>query len=238
MILLGFVLEFKFEAYRRRVEDKLVKVVFGVQLWLFLLAQALVVIGDKMPDFTSSCKAIAGLIMLLAVLGTAFVFVQQCFAKVKEKQRAKTMRGDGTDSHSLSAADCGGTWQRRTSHLATFTGSGHVLRSQDFQTQDHRNSTSMPLGETGFGQAAALQREHDVLHPTVNPMRKEQEGDMSEAQADLKTRAMRIYSAEIEQERDNTPGIAELPNIDKRAALTGGKLTQSRIERSRKDVQL
>ena len=87
----------------------------GVQVWLFLLAQALVVIGDKMPDFTSSCKAIAGLIMLLAVLGTAFVFVQQCFAKVKEKQRAKTMRGDGTDSHSLSAADCGGTWQRRTS---------------------------------------------------------------------------------------------------------------------------
>ena len=191
-----------------------------------------------MPDFTNSCKAIAGLIMLLAVIGTAFVFVQQCFAKVKEKQRAKTMRGDRTDSHSLSAAGGGGTWQRHTSDLAMFTGSGHALRSKDFKTEDHRNSTAIPLGETGFGQTAALQREHGVLNPTVNPMRKEQERDMIKSQDDLKTRAMRIYSAEIEQERDSAPGTAELPSIDKRAALAGGKLTQSHIERTQREFHL
>eukprot|EP00936_MAST-01D_sp_MAST-1D-sp1_P002284 g2284.t1 len=236
VVLLGFVLEFKYGAYRRSVEDKLVKIVLGVQLWLFLLAQALVIIDGRVPDFTNSCKAVAGLIMLLAVMGTALVFVQQCFAKVKEKQRAKTMRGDGTDNHSLSARGSG-TWRRRKSDLAMFTGSGHALRSQDFQTEDIQNSMTLPLGETGFEKAAALQHGRGILSPTVNPMRKEQGSVGSQAQDDLKTRAMRIYSAE--KTPSVAPSIPKIANIEKRAALTGNKVTLSRMERRQKtDVHL
>ena len=68
-------------------------------------------------------------------------------------------------------------------------------------------------------------------------MRKEQGSVGSQAQDDLKTRAMRIYSAE--KTPSVAPSIPKIANIEKRAALTGNKVTLSRMERRQKtDVHL
>eukprot|EP00937_MAST-01D_sp_MAST-1D-sp2_P001265 g1265.t1 len=103
VILCSFALQYKYEAYRRPMQDVLVKVTMLLLLFLYMLAQALVIVGERHSQFVEACRAIASALMLLSTLGILFAFVHQYASKCRNKRSARATRK--RVAHAKMAAD-------------------------------------------------------------------------------------------------------------------------------------
>eukprot|EP00937_MAST-01D_sp_MAST-1D-sp2_P001103 g1103.t1 len=97
VVLLAALVEIKFEAYSRAIEETLVKTSLFVLLALMLCALGLVA-GRNDPDFQAVLRALAGMAVLGTMLLFGALFVQQCAAKKGaeiEARRASPAVGAG-----------------------------------------------------------------------------------------------------------------------------------------------
>ena len=92
--LSAFVLEVKFNAYRRKVEGRLIKCTWFSLLALLLIAQGMVV-GKKNAAFVLMLRVLASAIMVLTIFGFIATFVQQQYRKNKRTRSLSSQQDEG-----------------------------------------------------------------------------------------------------------------------------------------------
>jgi hypothetical protein len=168
VVLVAALLEYKYEAYRRRVEEQLVKFTLFALLSLMLSTLGMIAASHN-PGCRTFIRVLAAVIVMGTMLVFVTIFMQQCCAQLRERASQRRSEGDEPAGTEATAA----TEAKRENFLWTALFSRAERESTSFTTNPMMRKGAqgphkpVPMVRDGAKRSIDLPRGHNPLAQSV-----------------------------------------------------------------------